>query len=74
MKKELIIKVFADSAEEAVIDDGKKLKVYVREPAMQGSANKAVCLILARYFDCDLKKVVITRGHTSPSKVVIIYD
>lgn len=74
MKREIIIKVFAGAADNAVVDDGKKLKVYVREPAQQGSANKAVCLVLSKYFGCDIKQVVITRGHTSPNKMITIYQ
>jgi uncharacterized protein YggU (UPF0235/DUF167 family) len=56
MKREIIIKVFSDAAPEAVIDDGKKLKVYVCEPAQQGNASKAVYLALSKYFRCELKK------------------
>ena len=73
MKEEILIKVFADASEDVIIDDGKKLKVYVREPAAQGSANKAVCLALSKYFACDVKQVIITRGHTSPNKMITIY-
>ncbi|MCB9809294.1 DUF167 domain-containing protein [Candidatus Nomurabacteria bacterium] len=73
MKKEILVKVFAGAQKEEVVDDGKKLKVFVREPAQQGSANKAVCLALSHYFGCDLKNIVITRGHMSPNKIITIY-
>ena len=73
MKKEIFIKVFASAAKEAIVDDGKKIKIYVRTSAQHGSANRAACLLLARHFNCPAKNVVITRGHTSPNKMITIY-
>jgi hypothetical protein len=51
--------------------DGELL-VYVREPAMQGKANKAVIELLAEYYDMPKSNIEIIRGHSSRTKLISI--
>ena len=53
-----------------LIDD--TLVVYVREPAVDGKANKAVVALLAEYYGVPKSRVEITRGHTSRRKTIEI--
>ncbi len=54
-------------------DDGE-LTVYVREPAVDGKANKAVVEIIAKHFDVPKKYVTIITGHSFREKVLNIVD
>ncbi len=42
--------------------------VYVREPALEGRANKAVTKLIAEYFDIPISKVELVAGATSRIK------
>jgi hypothetical protein len=46
------------------------LLVYVREPALEGKANKAVIELLAKYYDVPKSCVEVVGGHTSKYKIV----
>lgn len=50
-------------------DDGS-LVVYVREPAVEGRANVALAVLLAKYFGVPKTHVSIVRGQTSRYKTV----
>ena len=49
-----------------------ELLVYVREPAVEGRANKAVVELLAKYFEVPKSHVQLISGHTSRHKKFII--
>lgn len=49
-----------------------ELLVYVREPALEGKANKAVVELLAKYYDVPKSHVEIVGGHNSKHKIVKI--
>ncbi|MCX6764993.1 MAG: DUF167 domain-containing protein [Candidatus Nealsonbacteria bacterium] len=46
--------------------------VWVREPAEDGKANKAIIEALAEYFKVSKSSVNIVSGHTSKTKIVEI--
>ncbi len=48
------------------------LLVYVREPAIDGKANKAVTELLAQYFEVPKSHVRLVSGRTSRHKKFII--
>ena len=54
-----------------VIKDGE-LKVHVRAPAVDGKANDALILVLAKHFKVAKSRVTIVRGHTARIKRVEI--
>ena len=45
-----------------------ELLVYVREPAIDGRANKAVTELLAKYFEVPKSHVQLVSGHKSKQK------
>lgn len=47
-----------------------KFKVYVKAPAKNGQANKAICELLTKYFENPAGGVKIIKGHKSPSKLL----
>lgn len=51
--------------------DGELL-VYVREPALDGKANKAVIELLSDYYDVPKTRIEIVRGLTNPIKVISV--
>ena len=53
-----------------LIDD--TLIVYVREPAIDGKANRSVVELLAGYYGVPKSQVEIVRGHTARAKAVRI--
>lgn len=54
----------------SLIDD--KLLVFVREPAVDGKANRAIIKLLADYFEVAKSKVWIVSGLKSRTKIVEI--
>lgn len=52
-------------------DDGT-LTVFVREPALDGRANEAVVVLLAKHFDVAKSRVRVVRGMTGRLKVVAV--
>jgi len=46
------------------------LLVYVREPALEGKANKAVIDLLAEYYNVPKSLIEVVSGHTSKYKVI----
>lgn len=54
-----------------VIGDNE-LKVYVRAPAVDGKANDALILVLAKHFKVAKSRIAIVRGHTARIKHVVI--
>lgn len=47
-------------------------RVAVKEPPVQGKANKAIVLALAKYFSLPPSLVRIVAGHTGRQKIVEI--
>ena len=50
------------------------IEVYVTMPPVKNLANKAVTELLAAHFKVSQNQVVITKGFTSPYKVIEIND
>lgn len=57
------------------IEEGKKgtLHVSVKEPAEMGKANVRTRELLAAYFGVPLKNVLVTKGVSNRSKMVIVH-
>jgi uncharacterized protein len=51
-----------------------ELLVHVREPAVNGKANKAVIALIADYFEVPKTKVKIVGGIKSRNKIIEILD
>ena len=70
----LSLKVFPDAGKEGVIEDerpeGKRLKVFVREPAQGGRANQGVLRVLAKHLDISESQIRLIKGHKSMQKLV----
>ena len=45
------------------------LRVYVKEPALEGRANEAVIVSLAEYFGVKKYQVLMVRGQKSKKKI-----
>ena len=50
----------------------KRLEVAVQEKPEGGKANTRVIELVARHFKVPISSVRITRGHTTPSKLLTI--
>ena len=67
--KKIKIKVYPNSKEEKVLEDGDVLKIYVKERAEKGMANKKVLELIKKRFGKEGK---IIKGKKSRNKVVVI--
>jgi uncharacterized protein (TIGR00251 family) len=63
------VKVIPNAKRDEVVD-GDVLKVYVRAPAVDGKANKAVIKALAEFFNVRKSCIRIVLGERSREKVV----
>lgn len=63
------VKAFPDSKHEEIIQKKlDKFEVYVREPAIAGRANAAICRVLAMHFKLPIEKICLVRGARRPNK------
>jgi len=69
----IIVKIKPNSKKEGIkkIDD-KNFIVAVKEPPVDGKANKALVKSLAKYFDIPSSTVRIASGHASKQKIIEI--
>jgi uncharacterized protein YggU (UPF0235/DUF167 family) len=58
--------------EAATPDDAASLTVYMQQRAVDGQANAALVVILAKHFGVSKSRVEIIRGHTSRIKLVAV--
>jgi uncharacterized protein YggU (UPF0235/DUF167 family) len=58
--------------EDATADDVATLTVYMQQRAVDGQANAALVVILAKHFGVSNSSVEIIRGHTSRIKLVAV--
>jgi len=73
VKVHIKVRVFPDSAKEEIMRDGENsFKIFLREPAKQGLANKRLLKVLFGALDPSPKKMRIVTGEHSPSKVIEI--
>lgn len=70
MNMYLKVKAFPDAKKDAVIPVGDgAFEVYVRAPAQQGQANRAVARILGEYLGVPIKSLRLIRGFQTRSKL-----
>ena len=69
----IFIKAKPDAWENLVekIDD-THFVVSVKEPPIQGRANRAIVKLLADYFKTTILNVKIVSGHTSRNKIIVV--
>ncbi|MFC1703178.1 DUF167 domain-containing protein [Candidatus Omnitrophota bacterium] len=66
------VKVVAGAKKEMVKQETAVVKVYVRAPAVEGKANKALIKLLANHFSVRKNSVSILRGERFRLKVISI--
>jgi uncharacterized protein (TIGR00251 family) len=64
------IKVKPRSKTEEVMEEGDSLIVRVKEPPIEGRANRAVVRLLAEHFGVPENSIRICRGFKSRDKVI----
>lgn len=64
------IKAFPKSKRSEVVTDKQTIKVFVKEPAERGKANRAIIRLLSDYFGTEHDKVKILGGLKSSNKIV----
>src|SRR3972149_1270861 len=68
------VRVKPNMKEEKVEKEGGIFTVYVKEPAKEGRANKAVVDLLSKYFKIPKSRIVILSGMKSKQKIIEIKD
>jgi hypothetical protein len=66
------IKVIAGAKKEWLKQEDGRYKVYLRAPAVEGKANKALVNFLAEYFKVRKNQIEIIKGLKSPRKTISI--
>jgi uncharacterized protein (TIGR00251 family) len=66
------VKVAPNSRTEAVIKDGERYLVKVKEPPKEGKANRATIKLLAEYFKVPKTSLRVVSGLSSKNKIVEI--
>ena len=70
----LTVKIKPNSKNEKIEKiDGTTLLIAVKEPPINGKANKALVKALAKYFNVSSSAVRIASGHTSKQKIIEIH-
>lgn len=71
----VMVKVIAGARRESVKElSPERFEISVREQAERNQANRRVIEILADRFRVPVKRIRITKGHRSPSKVFNISE
>jgi len=68
------VRVKPNMKEEKVERVDDVFTVYVKEPAKEGKANRAVIELLSEYFKVPKSKIVILSGMKSKQKIIEIKD
>ena len=68
----LEVQVIAGAKTQMLKQDGSMLKIYLRAPAVEGKANKALIDFLAAHFGVRRSKVQIIKGLKSTHKTINI--
>ncbi|WP_168704549.1 DUF167 domain-containing protein [Gordonia paraffinivorans] len=70
MSEQVVVTVKPKSAKGPLVEAGPDgaLTVYVREPAIEGRANKAVVELLAKHLGVPKSKVALIGGATARTK------
>lgn len=74
MAKRITVRVLPRSSKNEIIgelSDGT-LKIKTTLPPVDGAANTAVVILLAKYFGVKKSAISIVHGHTSKTKIVEI--
>ncbi len=66
------IKVIPHAKKEKIEKFGDGLKVWLKAPAQKGKANKALLLLLAKYFNVPKDCLKIISGLNKPNKIIKI--
>jgi uncharacterized protein (TIGR00251 family) len=64
------IRIIPNARKTAVIEEDGRLKVYVTAPAVDGKANAALILLLAKHLKVKKSNIEILRGEKSRNKVI----
>ena len=72
--KTFIVQVKAGAKEERIEETEGILKVWTKEPAKEGRANKAVRRLVAEYFHLGKSGVEIKTGFKSRRKIIRVYS
>ncbi len=67
------VRVVPRSRQEKIVLLDEGLKVYIREPAIDGRANKKLIEVLAKHYQVKKYNIAIIKGHNSRDKVVNIH-
>lgn len=72
--QKLTVHVKPGSKKGPLVEQGEngELTIFVRERAVDGAANDAVVVLLAKHFGVAKSRIEIVRGHTSRHKFVQI--
>ncbi|MBI2578929.1 MAG: DUF167 domain-containing protein [Candidatus Aenigmarchaeota archaeon] len=70
--KTINVKVIPNAKKNAVLEEAGIYRVYVKAPATEGRANKALVEAIAEHFGVKKSSVSILSGHKSREKVVEI--
>lgn len=69
MRVAVLIKPNSKHREEVIVSDDGSYTIFTKSQAIEGRANDAAILLLAKHFGTSKSMVRLARGHTSKYKV-----
>jgi uncharacterized protein len=70
LMRKINVRIVPNARKVTVTEEEDRLKVYVTAPAVDGKANAALILLLAKYFKVRKSDIEILRGEKSRDKVI----
>lgn len=64
------LRVIPSAKQDKILQEENRLKVYLRAPAAEGRANKALISALAQFYKAKKSSISIIKGINSRDKVV----
>ena len=68
------VKVVAGAKKRSIVENTKGLTISVQEPAQKNRANVEVLALVAEKYGVPKNKVRISKGHSTPSKIISIFS
>ena len=72
--KRINVRIIPNARKTAVLEEEGRLKVYVTAPAVDGKANAAMILLLAKHLKIKKSSIEIFRGEKSRDKIIDITE
>ena len=72
--RKISVKVIPNARTDRIVEEEGRTKVYLKVPAVEGKANKALIGFLAEHFHVKKSQITLIKGLTTREKVIEIRE